>query len=467
MRWQTEGFPVVDKTESCTGLELVILPRLRSDAPQLVGIPDYCALLVQQSNIGDVFVQRLTLERPYKLEKEIESQISRLDSTDTMSVDSEDPFQTQSSSKRPPNDKQTYRGKTSVKYPPVQTNLAISNRSFVSNISKLSYSHAMNFLSIAKKNIPVADCGQLTRAFAAIQRYFYGKDKVYKFRGLSLDPALSKEIDLNPEVFAAPSKAFRKFIPEDSLMGRDNLLFIPSDVRRDLPALPSAPHLLAVNAAPPRVSSLEEAEAVFRKHHKEISQAIEKSPKSLWEIWKLLCVVSTHRVDIGLIRQLLLCQAKYEETWWICRTDQSSRILSSFYSDGLYVKIPTRKHKNQTQKKPSQSRSRCKCSEDVQKWSLGVSGGRLNNQHWILSCKNKFCILPYRLIYSCVGDIRESIFSSTPHQGQQGRSNRQRNRERTDLTADLCDALNEAWDMSLDHVYCAWPSCHGKRDTGI
>lgn len=454
---------MVDKVEPCVGVELIVLPRLQMDALD-TATPDYCTLLIQQSNVGDVYVQCLTLNRPCKQQdrRNINNYISK------ESNDSDDEEENHVSLSKSlallgnSSNKNLSKQNAMVNYPPIQTNLSVSNRSYASCSSSTSYSYAMKLLSYAKKRFKNSECGQLTRAFAAIHKYFYGKDKLHEFQGLTLDAALSKELDMIDSGFPVGSKVFRRYIPEDALMGRDDLLLLPTDVRRDLPTLPRQPHLLAVNAAPPKVTTLDEAEKLFRQYSKNISQYIEKSPKSLWEIWKLLSVLSMKRVDINLIRHILLFQAKYEETWWSSRIDQSSRVLASFYSDGCFVQVPPRSLRNSKKKRTAKTRCNeaeqlCECLQDIQIWCLGLQGGRLNNKNWKINCRSKYCLVPHRLIYSHLGNKRTSMFPNDSDDS----FTRQRVKNRTDLTVIMCDELDATWDMTVDTVYCAWPNYCG------
>ncbi len=459
MRWEAQSFPTVDRTVSCIGTEFIVLPKIQIDVLSPNDVCEYCGMVVQQNSIGDVYVQKVNFVQ--SLNSETHSiDVGQVQSDEHLTFPGNQSYMTRSRRNPPMSENQ---GEVNLvngalkpcKYPPIQINLPVSNRFHPPQKCSEIYSRVMSYLGEDRKRCSsgLRDWGQGVKAMDSVHQYFYGIEKMFLLQGLAFDPALIKDSDVGHASFPISSKSLRKFIPEDALMGRDCLLLIPRNIRRDLPQIPRSPNLHAISAFQRMITTVEEGEKLYLSHCTDVAMALRKSPMSLWEISKLIWVLTSRRIGIDILRYLLLHQAIYEESWCTNRSSQSSRIVASFYSDGCFIAAT---HQKDETRGDSSKNGDCRClldESEVKAWSNGLFGGRLNNKTWKWTCPSKYCMLGHMLIYSEIevrrDDILLQIKNSTRRQAffQEGKK----------LTSEVLETLSDSWDASVDIVYCTWP----------
>jgi hypothetical protein len=469
----------VDSYEDCVGMELIILPALLSDYSKTVKLNEihdeqYCAFLVQQSSVGDVFSQRVDICKPKSIAGDMAlASANSKDQLDHSSIHSDDSIESrdgrsESFSLKGPTDKTpAFR----FFYPPVQRDLPVGIRcNSVMNVHS-SLSKLCTFFKKNKKLVKKLDLGDqspLFQSLAAVHHYFFDRHNGLKFQGGVLDTALVKGVDDSTSLFPASSKVFQRLIAEDSLMGRDLLLVFRRDLRRDLPKLPSTPKQVAINVPSQIHDSIDTATVVFAAHSSDLSAFVKQFPSSLWEIWKFLFDASGQRLSVARLRQLLL-QVKYHEIWSSSRVDQSTRIIASYYSDGLFVKVNSvesgtrqsarTKRRSLLASETSDIMLECTCLQsiaDVRKWSSG--GSRLNNKEYELTCSSRFCMVPHRLLYSFSSSRNSAI--PLPDSSTSLKLN-----HRSEITTDLRQSLEDSWDISLPDANCFWPQARDAVDS--
>lgn len=109
----------------------------------------------------------------------------------------------------------------------------------------------------------------------------------------------------------------------------------------------------------------------------------------------------------------------------------------------------------------------CRCFEDIaelQKWGQGNRGGCLNNANYLLPCSKRNCLIPHRLVYSFTTTQSVPLASSqlhTPHHSSSSQfsfENTTQLDQKSDITDDICAALEDLWDETALTAYPEWPN---------